>query len=51
MIGQLVNNKPKYCYGHLFIFFVLPIFFGNKSGLEDEIKKIIKFFRPIFQLN
>ena len=31
------------------LFFVLPIFFGNKLGLEDEIK--IKFSQTIFQLN
>ena len=31
----------------IFLFFVLPIFFRNKLGSEDEIKIKIKFIRTI----
>ena len=35
----------------VFLFFVLPIFFRNKFGSEDERKIKIKFIRTIFQMN
>ena len=41
-----VQVRPSFFYC-----FVLPIFFRNKLGLEDEIKIKIKFIRTIFQLN
>ena len=35
----------------VFLFFVLPFFFRNKLGSEDEIKIQLKFIQTIFKLN
>ena len=49
-----VRAELRESLGHCFfflLFFVLPIFFRNNLGSEDEIKIKIKFIRTIFQLN
>ena len=46
-----VRAELRESKGHRFLFFVLPIFFRNKLGSEDELKIKIKFIRTIFQLN